>query len=392
MALGLFAVAYGTNVSTPFLVLYRERLGLNDSETVGIFVAYVAGILATLVVIGPISDRIGRRPVVLPFIGLAAVASLLLLLGRDSFGLLLVGRCLLGVVSGGVLGVGSAWLQELMGRGAEQQAAVLTTAVTYLGFGAGPLVSAVLASAAPAPLVTPFVVHIVLVVVVLPWVLRVPDVSRDATNPPRPFRVEFGVPAAARTTFVGLVVPTAIWVFAFASVSFAVFPVLLSDAIGGSDVLVAGAVGTITAGSGLFARPLVNRIGPEPVLPLSVALGVVGNVLGLVAIRTDYWPLILPAALLLGTASGALTAGGLTVLGSLADDDRRGAATSTFYLLAYPGMAMPLVVTTVAAATSVTTALVAESVVALGCVAVASRFVFGRKPRRSVRIDGSRSS
>ena len=48
LSLGLFAVAYGTNVSTPFLVLYRDRLDLSPSQTMAIFVVYVAGILATL--------------------------------------------------------------------------------------------------------------------------------------------------------------------------------------------------------------------------------------------------------------------------------------------------------------------------------------------------------
>jgi hypothetical protein len=35
---GIFVVAYGTNVSTPFLVEYRRRLDLTESATVAIFV------------------------------------------------------------------------------------------------------------------------------------------------------------------------------------------------------------------------------------------------------------------------------------------------------------------------------------------------------------------
>ena len=58
VALALFAVAYGTNVATPFLGTYRDRLDLGDSATQLIFVVYVGGILMSLFVAGRISDRI----------------------------------------------------------------------------------------------------------------------------------------------------------------------------------------------------------------------------------------------------------------------------------------------------------------------------------------------
>ncbi len=390
VAAGLFAVAYGTNVSTPFLVLYKDRLELGDSATMAIFVVYVAGILSTLLVIGPISDRLGRKPIVVPFVALSAVASLCLLVGRDAFVFLLLGRLLLGVVSGAVLGIASAWLQELLGRGQEQRAAVLTTVVSYAGFGLGPIVSALIAETIGSPLTVPFVVHIVLTVAVIPLVLAVPD-HRPAGEP-RPLRIEFGVPTHARRTFFGLVAPAAIWVFAFASVSFALFPVIILDgATGASRVLVAGAVGMITALPGVLARPLVARIGAAVALPTSMVVGIVGYGFGLAALSTGSWPLILPAAALLGTASGALTAGSLTVLGQVADDATRGSLTSTFYLLAYPGMAMPLLLTSL----TVVFPLEVGVAVAIGFATVCA-IVAGRGARTfsgsAVRMVSTRSS
>ena len=57
VALGLFVVGYGTNVSTPFLVLYRDRLDLSANATQLIFVVYVVGILSTLMLAGQLSER-----------------------------------------------------------------------------------------------------------------------------------------------------------------------------------------------------------------------------------------------------------------------------------------------------------------------------------------------
>ncbi len=359
---GLFVVAYGTNVSTPFLFLYKERLGLSPSQTMTIFAVYVAGILGTLLVAGPLSDRFGRRPVVLPMVALSGLASLIMVFGRDDLAWLLVGRFLLGVVSGGVLGVGAAWLFEILGPGHEQRAAVTTTVVTFTGFGLGPVTSALFYWLVPGPLIVPFVVHAALTAVVVVFMLTIPEThpaSRD-----HPIRIALGVPSQARRAFWLVVAPAAIWVFAFPSTSFALFPVLVSGSLDGGEVAVAGVAGTLTAWAGLGSRPLVHRVGPRAALPIGMILGVGGYIFGTIAFATDVWPLVLIAAPLLGAASGAITAGCLVLLGTMADDRRRGAVTSSFYLLAYPGMAMPVLITTLAVVSSTSAALMLVTTVA----------------------------
>ncbi len=356
LALGLFVVAYGTNVSTPFLVLYRDRLDLSPSQTMAIFVVYVAGILGTLLLAGPLSDRFGRRPVVVPMVVITGLGSLVMIAGRDNYGLLLLGRLLLGVASGGALGVGTAWLLELLGKGSEQRAAVMATVVTFGGFGIGPPISALFEWLLPAPLVLPFLLHAALAALAAATMLRVPETRPP--NPGAPVRIALGVPEVARRRFALVVVPAAIWVFCFPSTSFALFPVLLSEAVGGGQVAVAAGSGALTAWAGLLARPVLNRVGPRVLLPAGVGLGVLGYVSGTIAFAADAWPMVLIAAPLLGGASGAITASSLTLLGEMADDARRGALTSTFYLLAYPGMAMPLLITSLASVTTMSTALV----------------------------------
>ncbi len=355
LAAGLFVVAYGTNVSTPFLVLYRDRLDLTSSQTMAIFVVYVAGILLTLLFAGPASDRFGRRPVVLPMIVLSAGASLVMILGRNSFELLLLGRLLLGVVSGGVLGVGSAWLLELMGPGSELRAAVTTTLVTFGGFGIGPPVSAIFEAFVPYPLIVPYVVHSVVTVFVAAGVATVPETR--SPNPAARLRVSLGVPAASRPQFLAVIVPAAIWVFCFPSTAFALFPVLISDSLDGGEVAVAAGAGMLTAWAGMFARPLVGRVGSAGALPLGMTSGLLGYGLGWIAFTTGAWPVLLVASTLLGLGAGTLTAGVLGLLGTMEAGDKRGALTSTFYLLAYPGMAMPLLITALASISSLSIAL-----------------------------------
>jgi len=369
--LAIFLTAYASNVATPFLVDYRDRLDLGPSQTQLIFVIYVAGILSTLVMAGPLSDRFGRKPMCVPFVAVSALGSAIIILGRNSYPLLLSGRLLLGISVGAVLGVGTAWTQELMGPGTEVKAAILNTVATFGGFGLGPAVSAVLDLVAPAPLVVPFLVHIVMAAMVIPPLLTVRETRPRPAVPP-PVRPDFGVPDDGRRLFFFVVVPAAVWVFAFPSTSFALFPVLLSSAMSGNEVQIAGVAAALTAWSGLLAQPALRRLGAGHTLTTGMAMGLGGYVVGTFAFWTGGYPLVLPGAVLLGAASGCISAGCLALLGAIASDARRGALTSTFYLLAYPSMSMPVVVTSMARVSSFRIALVVISLAALvGFVVVA---------------------
>ena len=81
---------------------------------------------------------------------------------------------------------------------------------------------------------------------------------------------------------------------------------------------------------------------------------------------------MLVAAPLLGVASGVITMSCLALAGGMATSEQRGSLTSTVYLLGYPGMTMPLIVTSIGSALTISTALVIVTIVA----GVATVFVF----------------
>ena len=367
VALGLFVVGYGTNVSTPFLVLYRDRLDLSANATQLIFVVYVVGILSTLMLAGQLSDHYGRRRLLIASLALSALGSAVLIAGRDSFVLLVMGRVILGVVSGLGLGVGAAWLQELMGPAQQHKAALVATLVTYGGFGAAPPLSVLYEWLGPSPLIVPFVFHIVLTLAIIPAVASVHetvDVAAEAARGPWRPAIRFGIPATARRQFLWYIGPLAILIFAFPSMAFALFPVLLSDTVDASPVVVTGLSGMSTAWGGLLSRPLINRIPTQVAMGWGAAIGTAGYVLGTIAFVTGSWPLVWPAAIVLGAASGVISIAGLTLVGQLTDPNSRGALSSTFYLLAYAGMTMPLVVSSLGPSFGTTTVLVVITCVA----------------------------
>ncbi len=332
----LFAVAAGTNVPTPLLLIYQDRLGLSAETITALFGVYAAGLVPSLLVSGPLSDRVGRRAVLLPFVVLSAAASLLFIVASDSVPLLFVARFLQGVVSGGVFSVGTAWVAELSrgdGAGARRAAAAQSA-----GFSLGPLTSGLLGQYAPFPTTLPYLVHVTLVVVGLAATRGLPETvttGQERTESREPL-----LRRGDRWTFVTVVAPLAVCVYAFPSVVIAALPVLV-DLPRDSAVALTGVLGGLTLGASTLAAPLQRRLLTwTPVV--AATLGAIGYVVALQAAQDDSVALLVLGALLLGAGGGLALASGLVLVAQLAMPTRRGALTGAYFACAYVGFGAPL--------------------------------------------------
>ena len=335
----VFVAAFGTNVPTPLLLIYRDELGLTPNALTGAFGVYAAGLVPALLLAGPASDRVGRRPVVLPFVVLSVLTSLLFLGAGQAELLLFVCRFLQGAVSGVVFSVGTAWLAELIGEPA--RAARLTTAALGGGWALGPLTSGLLAQWAPAPTVLPYLVHVTLTLLSLVLLPAVPETWAQQARRAGPL-INLGVPPGSRWAFGLVVLPVAVGVFTFPSTAVTVLPLLLTPSMPQIAVAITGLVAGVTLLTGVFAQPLGRRLGAARAGPTGLAIGAAGLAVSLVAVATGVWALLVPVALLLGAAYGLCLAAGLTMVGLLAPPTARGALTGTFYACAYLGFGVPL--------------------------------------------------
>src|SRR6202000_2041808 len=111
-AVAMFAVGWGANQFSPLLIEYRHALTLSAGVLAGLFGIYAATLIPGLLIGGPLSDRIGRRPVVMPFVIASPLATLMLMLGPGSLPVIAAARALAGLCSGVVFGSATAWVQE----------------------------------------------------------------------------------------------------------------------------------------------------------------------------------------------------------------------------------------------------------------------------------------
>jgi len=360
-AFALFAVAAGTNVPTPLLLIYRDTLDLGPDVLTAVFGCYALGLVPALGLAGPLSDRFGRRRVMLPCMVLAALTSLLLIAAASSLPVLFAGRALQGAVSGAVFTVGSAWVAELSLVGGDGAAGRRAAVAMTGGFSIGPFVSGPLGEYAPLPTTLPYLLHVVLVLVGLVAARRVPEtvalVAPQGTAARGPL-----VERADRVVLLTVLAPLAVCVYAFPTVVVSAVPLLVeTDA---PPVLLTGVLAGLTLGFGTVAAPLQRRLCSWTALT-AVLLGVAGYLTAAAGASSGSPVLLLLSSLLLGSGGGLALASGLGLTARLARPGRRGALSSVFLGCAYVGFGAPYVVAVAAGASRVEVPLLVGAGVAV---------------------------
>ena len=367
----LFGVGWGANQFAPMLLVYHRDLGLGEATLEAMFGVYALGLIPGLLIGGPLSDRVGRRAVVLPAAVLSVLATGSLMLGGQSIVALFAGRLLAGVVSGAVFSAATTWLRESsLAVGAGPSAASRTAAAMSAGFGLGPLVAGAVAQWAPAPTVLPYLPHVMIMVVVLALLLGTaadagPAGGAGAASP----RTRLAIRSHPR--FRGIVVPLAPWVFAAPTIAFALLPAITGVAQRDHGIVLAAVITAITAFAGVLVQPAARRAGRPPVVVACAGLVMLAAGLGLAVATVDgggAW-LIVPTGLVLGCAYGLCLVAGLTEVQRLAGPRELARATSVYYAMTYLGFAAPYLLTRAHALSSYPTLLTAAALLALGTAA-----------------------
>ncbi|MBA3279693.1 MAG: MFS transporter [Geodermatophilaceae bacterium] len=345
LMLALFGIAFSTQAPSPVLLFYTETLDLSALALTVFFAVYALGLVPSLLLGGPYSDRHGRKRVVLPCT-LLCLGALLVLLSTAFLGepMIYVGRLLQGVTSGAVFTVGVVWLRELAGPQGASAAAMRASAAMASGFAIGPLTTGLLVQWGPLPKLVPYVLPLLLVSLAFFLTRGVPETMTIR----RPGRLQIGIPPGAGPGFAAYLLPVGLIVYTYAVVSLTVFPILVAEQGFEAVFALVGVSALLVQGSAAASTGLARRWGPATCGWASALLAAAGCIFGYLAVQPDGWPYVLPASLLIGVSEGLAITSGITVSDLLAPADRRGGLVSVFYLVVYFGFAVPTIVALVA--------------------------------------------
>jgi MFS family permease len=291
-----------------------------------------------LLAFGRWSDAIGRRPVLLAGVAFA-LASAAVFLVADTVPVLLVARVFSGLSAGIFTGTATAAVIEAAPEKWRTRAAAVATVANMGGLGIGPLLAGLLVQYASAPLRLSFVVHIVLALLAGVAVLVVPETSQRAGGIGAQ---RLSVPAEVRAVFV-VASLAAFAGFAVTGLFAAVAPSFVSQVIGIDDHAVAGLI----AGSIFFASAVAQiaarNVNPQRAVAIGCAVLVAGMALLAVALQLSSLIGLIAAAVVAGIGQGISFSRGLAAVSELTPPDRRAEVSSTYFVVAYVAISLPVV-------------------------------------------------
>ncbi len=329
VAVSLFLVTVAVNLQVPLYRTYAQAAGYGNGLTAVVFATYAAGVLPVLILFGGISDRLGRKPVILLSLVSTMLATLLVIVWPNIH-MLFIARLLQGVGVGLSFSTGTAYLAEILGN--PTRAADYVGITTSLGLGSGALLTSVALLYNNSLVPVSYWGVLAATLLCTACMMSMPN-SRNASRkkllrlPHFPTgTVRFSLAIAATWSVTGLIV--------------AILPTELAR-----HQLTAwtGSVIFLAVGIGAFFQPWARRLAPERSVKVGAVLIILAYVLLVVGVGLGIISLVLAGSAISGAAGlGFSYIGGLAAV-TKAGGKERTRTVSGYFLFAYLGLGLPTI-------------------------------------------------
>lgn len=335
----LIAVFAAAGSTIPLFNIYRAEEGFSNAGISLTVVVYSAATLSTLLVLGRLSNHVGRRRTAIASLGLLVLGCLLLLSVHD-IGILIAGRLLMGLGAGLASSSLTAYIVDAAPPRPTWLASVASSQTVMLGLAVGAIASGALVQFGPWPRDLIYLVVISLLLLSAALVAISPETVTPSPGGWRSLRPSVRVPVRVRHL---LPVAVAVFLGTWATGAFyqAFVPALVEDQLHTNSSLVLGLVFAAYMGPSALGAPLGGRLSPAAAQRIGMIAFLVGWIGIITAIATGTLPLFIVATIVAGAAQGiAISAAtrGLLYGSSLAD---RAPIFAVLYLLSYSGATFP---------------------------------------------------
>ncbi|MEV7389336.1 MULTISPECIES: MFS transporter [unclassified Streptomyces] len=327
-----------SSAPTPLYATYQAEWGFTPITTTVVFGVYAIAVLSGLLVLGKLSDHVGRRPVLITAIA-AQAAAMVMFSTAGGVGELLAARVVQGLSTGAALGaVGAAMMDINRSRGT-----VANALAPGLGTATGALLSGLVVQYLPAPthtiylgLLGVFAVQAVALALIDETVTKQPGALASLVPEIRLPRTVRGAALAAA--------PVVFAVWALAGFYGSLGPALVRTLVGSTSAVYGGlglfVLAFVSAASVLALR----KAAASAVMYTGIGALVAGVALTLVAVATSTPALFFVGTAVAGVGFGSGFQGGIRTVLPLTRPHESSGVLSLLFVVAYLGMGVPSVV------------------------------------------------
>jgi MFS family permease len=333
-------VMMGTTLPTPLYPIYSDAFHLSPLMITIIYAVYALGVIGGLLVFGQLSDRIGRRYVLIPGI-ILSVLSAVVFLSATNVGLLLLGRVISGLSAGLFTSTATATIVNLAPDNKKNQASTIASSVNMLGLGFGPLLCGVLAQYLPYALHLVFIVDIVLLIPAFIGIWLMPEPIQNKQS----FQIKvqkLSVPSNIRGTFIYAVIPVFVG-FSMLGLFTAISPNFLGEILNIQNKAIIGVTVFLVFCASTVGQLLFKQKSDYNVLMLGSATLIVGVILVGISLPLGSYVLLLIGAIVSGFGQAFSFRAGLSTVNTVSPSDKQGEITSAFFTIAYVAISIPVV-------------------------------------------------
>ena len=189
-----------TSAPSPIYPLYLERWGFSVTILTVVFAVYVAGLVGALLTVGSLSDHLGRRPVLVASLFVAAVGTAIFWTAGGVLTLLLA-RVVQGIATGMATGALAAGLVEFSPEGRPHVGPTMTAVGTSFGLAAGGGLAGLLVQVSPRPDAQIFPALTLAFVVLAVLMFAIPETAVRRAGALAALRPRIRVPRETRRAF-----------------------------------------------------------------------------------------------------------------------------------------------------------------------------------------------
>ena len=324
------ATLTAASAPSPLYPVYQRLWGFSSFTLTVVFAVYVFALLAALLTVGSLSDRVGRRPVASAALVVLAV-SMVLFVVADGTGGLLVARIVQGLAVGAATGTTTAMIMDSAPN--PQLGSNVSSAVPSLGNGIGAVLAGTLVQFAPVPRQLVFWILAVVYLVLAALVWLIPESARPELTPResvwRSLRPRAGLPPATRPAFLALL-PSISATWALAGLYLSLGSSLISTVLAVHSHFVVGLVLGAFFLAGASGAVASTALPPRRREPVTITATLTGGL-----------TLYVMGSVIAGLGFGAAFRFAVNALGEQAPTERRGEVFATMYIASYLAFSVP---------------------------------------------------